>query len=112
MIGAQEELVGFWLSDEWRFERDGDEVAVPGTVVEVVRMEDAERPDGYLFVGRVLDAETQAPIGEVCRTGLRWRMRYWWLQKAPGAPVPDELEQALAVIPRGRFGPGEGQDFV
>ena len=92
MIGLQSELVGFWLSDGWRFERDGDEVVVPGTVVEVVRIEDDARTDGYLFVGRVLDAETQASIGEGCRTGTKWRMRRWWSENAPGAPLPEDLE--------------------
>lgn len=105
MIGPGTQLVGLWLSDEWRFRRDGDEVSVPGTVVEVVRVADATRADGYLFVGQVLDAETQAPIGEICRTGLRWRMRHWWFAKAPGAPLPDELEQdVMASVPRDRAG--------
>lgn len=97
MLGPEPVLVGFWLSEEWRFERDGDEVAVPGTVVEVVRVEDAAKPGGFLFVGRVLDAETQAPIGAGCRTSMRWRMRRWWFEKAPGAPLPEELTEAYAV---------------
>lgn len=105
MIGPGTQLVGLWLSDEWRFRRDGDEVSVPGTVVEVVRVEDATGADGYLFVGQVLDAETQARIGEVCRTGLGWRIRHWWLEKAPGAPLPAELEKdAVASVPRDRAG--------
>ena len=58
------ELVGFFLSEDWRFEREGEEVAVPGTVVEVVGIEDAGRAGGALYVGRELDAETLAQIGD------------------------------------------------
>ncbi len=107
MILTGSRLVGFWISDEWKFERDGDEVAVPGTVVEVVRIEDDT--GDHVFVGQVLDAETQMPVGEACRTGAKRRIRRWWLEKAPGAPLPDELSHARAFTfgPRDRVDPDQ-----
>ena len=43
---------------------------------------------------------------------MRWRIRRWWFEKAPGAPLPEKLTEATAVAcdPRATVPPSATED--
>ncbi len=92
MIGTQK-LVGLYVQPDQEWDIEGQRSLVPGFAVEVIEVDDREKPGGgRVFEGRIFGlGRREMNHPHAYCTPLREAIRRWWEVETYGAPVPEEL---------------------
>ena len=92
MIGTCK-LVGLYVQPDQEREVEGQRSLVPGFAVEVIEVDDREKPGGgRVFEGRIFGlGRRKKNHPQPYSTPLREAIRRWWEVEIYGAPAPREL---------------------
>ncbi len=92
MIGTTK-LVELYVQPDQERDVDGQRSLVPGFAVEVIEVDDRDKPGGgRVFEGRIFGlGRREMNHPRPYSTPLRETMRRWWEVETYGAAVPEEL---------------------
>ena len=90
---ATQMLMGLYVQPDQERDVEGQRSLVPGFAVEVIEVDDREKPGGgRVFEGRIFGlGRREMNHPRAYRTPLREAIRRWWEVETYGAPVPEEL---------------------